>query len=214
MKRELLSFCLISCFFVFLSCNNAPTDEHKFDTGNKHIDTVAINPVVDSNTLVSFAIDSILIPVKQGNLIKCADHLSSDLGILLAPYGNIDTLRNIHLSPIQFTTLAKSKNKMRWGFADGTGEPIELTLRDYFKKFVYDVDFIKAEKISVNNVIDPDPGVRNIETIYPNASYVQFYFPGFKKEYDGMDWRSLTLVFKTKHNKLYLVAIVHDQWKI
>ena len=52
------------------------------------------------------------------------------------------------------------------------------------------------------------------DPIYPNNSFAQFYFPGFNKEYEGMDWKSLLLVFQQKQSKLYFVAIIHNQWKI
>jgi hypothetical protein len=37
---------------------------------------------------------------------------------------------------------------------------------------------------------------------------------GFDPEYEGMDWRSLRLVFEKKNDIWYLVGIIHDQWTI
>ena len=39
-----------------------------------------------------------------------------------------------------------------WGDFDGTGDPIKMTLNNYMQRFVYDVDFVKPEKRSVNEI--------------------------------------------------------------
>jgi hypothetical protein len=41
---------------------------------------------------------------------------------------------------------------------------------------------------------------------------VEYYFPGFDLQLQGMDWRSLRLVFTLYDNTWYLVGIIHDQW--
>jgi hypothetical protein len=79
---------------------------------------------------------------------------------------------------------------------------------------VNDVGFLKAEQTAVNKLIDPDSSFSKVPSVYANHSFVQFYFPGFNKEYEGMDWKSLLLVFKQQQSKYYLVAVIHNQWKI
>ncbi|MBK8311687.1 MAG: hypothetical protein IPL04_13125 [Chitinophagaceae bacterium] len=39
-------------------------------------------------------------------------------------------------------------------------------------------------------------------------------FPGSIKKFDGMDWRSIRLVFKIKDGKYFLVGVIHDEWTI
>ena len=34
------------------------------------------------------------------------------------------------------------------------------------------------------------------------------------RDFDGMDWKSLRLVFQEKDNIWYLVGIIHDGWTI
>ncbi len=60
---------------------------------------------------------------------------------------------------------------------------------------MYDVDFLKADQTAINKIIDPDSTISKVPSVYTNNIFVQFYFPGFKKEYEGMDWRSLLLIF-------------------
>jgi hypothetical protein len=56
--------------------------------------------------------------------------------------------------------------------------------------------------------------INNINTAYPKSDYIENYFSGFNKKYEGMDWRALRLVFQKEGDRYYLVGIVHDQWTI
>jgi len=89
-----------------------------------------------------------------------------------------------------------------------------MTLNDYMQKFVYDVDFVKPEKQSVNKSIGGGNSLDNLELIYKNCDFTESYFSGFEEKYGGMDWRSLRLVFKKRNGKFFLVGIVHDKWTI
>jgi hypothetical protein len=50
--------------------------------------------------------------------------------------------------------------------------------------------------------------------VYPDATVVEFHFPGFEEKYEGMDWKSLRVVVEKLDNKWYVVGIIHDQWTI
>ena len=50
--------------------------------------------------------------------------------------------------------------------------------------------------------------------VYDNPIIVEYYFPGFNPEYEGMDWKSLRLVFEQYEDNWYLVGIIHNQWTI
>ena len=79
---------------------------------------------------------------------------------------------------------------------------------------MYDADFLNAPEISLNKTVSKGNSLNNIDSVYKNCVYTEFYFPGFDKKYEGMDWKSLKLVFKKANNNFYLIAIVHDQWTI
>jgi hypothetical protein len=74
-----------------------------------------------------------------------------------------------------------------WGHADGTGDPIRMTLRAYLQKY-YATDFSKAPRIAYNA-----PPLRvgntpnNLAEVYPLALRVERHFPGFEERYGGMD---------------------------
>jgi len=135
------------------------------------------------------------------------------LGLRFSPYSHINTDTDL---VFQADTLPsfKDTSKLNWGTADGSGKPIELSFRDYYEQFVYNKDFADAPNVSVNHII----GTGNVEfngtQVYPNASYVEFHFPGIEENQDGMDWQSLILVFVPHQEDWKLVAVVHDQWTI
>lgn len=136
-------------------------------------------------------------------------------GIRFSPYAHIDTSNDVHLSADKFTTAARQSKKLNWGSFDGTGENITLDIDKYFDRFVYDADFLKAEKIGINDMIGGGNSLNNLEQVYAGLPYVEYYFPGFEKKFGDMDWRCLRLVYK-KHGDgyLYLVGVVHDEWTI
>lgn len=210
--------------FLLSGCSQNNTGKSSKDSLNSNQKKDSVSNIPDkkitSDSLLTN--DAALISLSNDilNLIKNKDftHLSAfinpDSGMRFSPYGIVDTVKNQKLLPHQFINLLQSKKIIKWGFFEGTGEPIDLSLSNYFKRFVYDVDFINAEKKSVNKIIGSDSSLSNISTIYPGCNFVQFYFSGFNKKYEGMDWKSLVLVFREKNKKLYLVGVVHDEWKI
>ncbi|BBI36249.1 hypothetical protein [Cohnella abietis] len=139
--------------------------------------------------------------------------IDPEQGLRFSPYSPISTDSDLVFKADQLPTF-KDQTKLKWGTADGTGDPIELSFRDYYEKFVYNQDFIDAPSVSVNKVVGTGNSINNITTVYPNASYVEYHFPGFDKKVEGMDWQSLILVFVPHEDEWKLVAIVHNQWTI
>lgn len=137
-------------------------------------------------------------------------------GVRFSPYGHVDTAMDVVMKPTDFTgELAAANQKLiNWGEYDGTGDPIKLTLNDYLKNFVYTVDFLKPESFKINTITNPGNAENNISQAYPGSDFTDSHFSGFKKEYDGMDWQSLRLVFRFQNGRYYLVGVIHDQWTI
>lgn len=101
-----------------------------------------------------------------------------------------------------------------WGRFDGTGEPIFATFAEYYARFVYDADFAQPHVVGFDQEVGWSSMINNIAEAYPGAVTVEYHFEGFDPQYDGMDWRSLRLVFEQQDGTWYLVGIVHDEWTI
>ncbi|MEP7374793.1 MAG: hypothetical protein ABI675_15460 [Chitinophagaceae bacterium] len=171
-------------------------------------DTV-INKKVDTALLMNTS-EKILGFIKNRNYVKFALFIHPQEYVRFSPYAYVDTVNNKVLSAGHFLQLAKQNKKIDWNSAfEGTEF---LTVDEYFKKFVYDVDFINAELKSINAYHSQGTDLNNIKEVYSGYDVVEFFFPGFEKKYEGLDFRALRLVYKTEKNKIFLVAIVHDKW--
>lgn len=133
-------------------------------------------------------------------------------GVYFSPYAFLDTTTAQHFSSSNFLLLPDDVQKKIWGYYAGSGEEIRLSYTEYIQKFVYDKDFINAPYISYNTVLAKGNSINNILELFPKSVFVEFYFPGFDVQYEGMDWECVRLVFEQYQEKWYLVAIVHDQW--
>jgi hypothetical protein len=96
-----------------------------------------------------------------------------------------------------------------WGTADGSGEPIDLGIGQYFEQFVNDADYATAPEIFYNQSQQRGNTINNIAQVYSGKQWVEFYFSGFDAQYEGIDWKSLTLVFDQVDGQWKLIGIVH-----
>ena len=159
---------------------------------------------------------NILTMLKNKNYSAFANFIHPIEGIRFSPYGFVDTVYDIKLTKQKFINEAGKpvQDMIIWGKFDGTGDPLKMTLNNYMRRFVYDVDFVKPEKRSVNEFIGAGNSLNNLELVYRNCDFTESHFSGFDKKYAGMDWKSLRLVFKVRDRKFFLVGIVHDEWTI
>lgn len=90
--------------------------------------------------------------LRERDLTSLTPLIDSELGLRFSPYSHINTETDL---VFQADTLPdfKDAKKMVWGTADGSGEPIELSFRDYYEKFVYNKDFGNAPNISFNKIL-------------------------------------------------------------
>lgn len=136
------------------------------------------------------------------------------MGVRFTPYEYIDLQNDLVFTKDRIANFLEDTQTYTWGSFDGSGEPIIMTFSEYFDRFIYDVDFANAQMIGNNYSIGKGNSQNNISEAYPDAYYIEFHFPGFESEYEGMDWRSLRLVYEKMDGVWYLVGIVHGEWTI
>ena len=168
--------------------------------------------VIDSKTETLALTKEILTVLKAKDYTKLANYIHPIYGVRFSPYAYVDTLKNIRLQRAEFLGELQKNEPLRWGEFDGSGEPMILTVKDYFAKFVYNADFLNAEKTAYNEMLGHGNSLNNLTTVYPKSNFTESYFSGFDLKYNGMDWTCLRLVFQNHEGKQYLIAIVHDQW--
>lgn len=200
---------IILSVLIFTSCSNDKTA--KSSSVN---DSTLVTAEVNKDSLLLDLNKQVLAALKAKDYKKLVEFIHPTLGVRFSAYATIDTTIDVSLSADKFVAQMSDKAKLNWGNYDGSGEPIKLTAEQYFKKFVYSADFVNAEKTSLNQILGKGNSLNNMDVVYKDCDFVENYFSGFDKQYEGIDWCSLKLVFEKYQDKYFLIAIVHDQWTV
>ncbi|OQA22175.1 MAG: hypothetical protein BWY63_00948 [Chloroflexi bacterium ADurb.Bin360] len=134
-------------------------------------------------------------------------------GVRFSPYAFVRD-EDLVFTPAQLNGAFSDSTVYEWGAYDGSGEPINLTFAGYYQEFIFDQDYTTAEAVSANERLGQGNSIDNSQEAYPGAMVVEYHFPGFNPDYEGMDWVSLRLVFQEFEGRWVLVGIIHDQWTI
>lgn len=171
----------------------------------------------DAEKVIASRAKEALAALKAKDAAKLATMAHPDKGIRFSPYPNVRTGQDgdVVLAASAFQpSLFTDKKLYTWGVYDGNGNPIQLSVADYWQRFVYDVDFATAPQVGYNTIIGKGNTVENSRAVYPDGIVVECHFPGFDAKYQGMDWKSLRLVFEQKGGTWYLVGVIHAQWTV
>ena len=225
MKKIFIAFIAISFFII--GCKDkskTETTEEGSATTTAKLDSLQKAKAMQDSVVFAKKRDSVLLKLtqqilttlKNKNYSAFANYIHPVDGIRFSPYGHIDTVQHRKFSKASFLTQSNKveQEMVVWGQFDGTGDPIKMTLNNYMQRFVYDVDFVKPEKIEVNEFINTGNSLNNLLSVYKDCNFTESHFSGFDKKYNGMDWKSLRLVFKERNKRFFLVGIVHDEWTI
>ena len=209
-----LLFVIIASLLLFASCKNRSAGRNKEEIIANPDSTKPEEPNKDSVLLQ--LTHTILILIRNNDYKSLAGYIHPVSGLRFSPNGFIDTVQDVIMQREKLMEEAGNKKqyKIKWGVFDGSGEPITMTFNEYVQTFVYDVDFVNPEIIKVNQMIGKGNALNNLLAVYKDCDFTESHFSGFDKKYEGMDWRSLRLVYKNTTGKYYLLGIIHDQWTI
>lgn len=178
-------------------------------------DTVSVDTgALPGDTSLSEVSGQILRLIKTENYDSLVLYFHPEKGVRFSPYAFIDTTEHLRFSSSEFTSALATGEVLHWGAFDGSNAPIDMDIPTYFKRFVYDADFLHAEETNLNRSVAKGNSLHNMLQVFPEASYTESYFSGFEEKYDGMDWRALSLVFEQVEGHYRLIAVVHDAWTI
>lgn len=158
--------------------------------------------------------DKVINAISNKDAETISEYVHPEKGVRFTPYTYVSVENDVVFNKEQMKNFFKDENTYLWGYYDGIGEEIRLTPGEYFEKFIYTADFVNAEKVGYNEVLSSGNAIENQFEVYDNAIVVEYYFSGFKPEYEGMDWQSLRLVFQEHEGSWKLVGIIHNQWTI
>ncbi len=136
-----------------------------------------------------------------------------EFGIRFTPYTCPSPERDLVFDSEGIKNFFTDDNTYMWGYYDGSGFDIELTPGDYYKEFIYPVDFANVTNIGYNTVLSNTIMYENQFEVYRNSIIVEYYYPG-TPENTGLDWKSLRLVFQQYEDSWMLTGIISNQWTI
>ncbi len=164
--------------------------------------------------MIASRASQVLLAIRNKDMQRLPDLIHPKKGVRFSPYGYINQKEDLVFKSKQIVKLMQDQTKYTWGRYDGSGEPITLTFAEYYQRFVYSVDFMRAPKLGYNTVIGKGNTINNWQEVYPNCIMVEYHFPGFDENLQGMDWKSLRLIFEREKDMWYLVGIINDQGTI
>ena len=159
------------------------------------------------------AAHAIITALSEEDWESLAPLVHPEKGVRFSPYTYVRD-EDVVLDSGDVATLDNNSALYRWGRFDGTGDYIDFTFADYYARFIFNTNFYQPHTIGFNQFIGWSNTINNIAEYYPEASYVEYHFPGFNPDYDGMDWASLRLIMEEVEGEWKLVGIVHSEWTI
>jgi len=208
MKKIIFSFFVISLLAGLYWCSRVSNQTCDIDNW-KVCPIIKTWNVVD-NSDITVVSNQIMNALKNKN-IELLSQFVSQQWVRLSPYNYVDLKQDLILKKSDLENIWESNQKYVWWVQDGSGLPIDLTFKEYFAKYIYDVDFANAPQKLVNKKVTRWNMINNVRDVYVGKYFIEYYFSWFNPEYEWMDWRSLILVFDKVDNEWKLLWIVHAQ---
>lgn len=176
--------------------------------------TAEPKPISD-DSLIAQTTREILTLFKDKKYEAIGQYVHPEKGVRFSPYPYVDAAKDVVVHQSTFKTWGRKKDQaIEWGAFDGTGDPIVLPFGKYAERFVYDADFLNAEETLINQSKGTGNTIDNREEVYKDKPYVCCYFSGLDPQYEGMDWRSLHLIYEVEDGKAWLIGVIHSEWTI
>lgn len=158
---------------------------------------------------------SVALALRDRDFVALASWVGAE-GVRFSPYSYVEPEAHVTLSAEELRGVGEGEAEVRtWGHQDGSGDPIDMTVPEYFDRFVYDVAYLEEGEVAVDERQGHGSSLDNASEVYPDGRIVEYHIPGRNPDYGGMDWRSLRLVFEPgQTGEWRLVGIIHDEWTI
>lgn len=151
--------------------------------------------------------------IKTGDYNSLANMVHPTYGVYFSPSATVNLKNNQCFGAAEVSDFANNTNSYIWGTAAGSTVPIELTVQEYFKEYVYNSDYLNAQLVGVNYATKTGNSLENVLDIFPNAQFVDLCFPG-TAENEYHDWSILRLVFEEYEGTFRLTAVIHSEYTI
>lgn len=151
--------------------------------------------------------------IRDGDWAALAGSVHPDKGVTFTPYSSVSE-SDLCFTPEEVAAFGSVSKTYLWGSYDGSGAPMNLSVAEYFARFVNNADYTCAPLLAVDRVISSGNAVENVADAYPDAHFVELYYSGMDPVNEGFDWCALKLVFEPVEGVLRLVGVIHSEWTI
>ena len=156
---------------------------------------------------------SVLENIKNGDYEALSSVAHPKFGVIFSPCATVTLNTNRYFQSKQIALFGADTNAYVWGVRSGSGEPIEMTPRDYFASFVFDKDYTAASIIGIDRIVKSGNALENIKDIFPDVRFVDFHITGGDRDSaEDLSWSSLRLGFEDFEGRLWLTVILHSEW--
>ncbi len=203
-------FIFILSLFVLASCGNKADNAKTENTTSKPTEPIEGRLENTNPALLAFS-EQVMACLKKKDWVELAKYTSSKEQILFYPYGFIDTSIAKSFAPNLLAMVEESGKKVYWANYDGSGEPMDLTVKNYVKQYINDKDYVKADTIRANKMVEIGNSPNNIDKVFKNAEYVEYFVKGTGATAEH-NWSSLRLVYRKTGEHYFLIGVIHNQW--
>lgn len=157
--------------------------------------------------IIADTADEVIRALRDKDMETLAQFVDPINGVEFSPY---IASGGVRFQADQVAGLFQDKTKYLWGYADGSGDPIELTFATYYEGFIYDLDYAHPTRITFNAA-----GLGYFEDEFLPAPSEDRILVEYVVEQEGLYAQGLILIFeKDQEGAWYLVRVIHDTWLI
>lgn len=185
------------------------------DEGNDGYDQYSeegLIPPEEAGRLIKSTSDACIAALRDKDMDALSSYVHPEKGVRFTLYSYVDKDEDLVFDREDIKGFMEDQNVYLWGYFDGTGDPVKMTPQEYYNRFIYDRDFADADEVGYNTVLSAGSTLNNQVEVYEDPIIVEYYFPGFDPQYEGMDWESLSLIFEEYEGTWYLAGIVSNRW--
>lgn len=135
-------------------------------------------------------------------------------GVTCTASSTVDPETDQNFTADEIRGLPEDPGQYLWGYEDGRGTPILLTMEEFVRQYIFSVDYTQAPEVGVDRVVLSGNALENVAQAYPGCRFVDLCYPERDPDLGGLDWCSLKLVFAPLEGQWRLVGLIHSQWTI
>jgi len=167
---------ILICYLLIgllTACGGSSNDATTTEIPQPKIENQESTTPLPDSTLIKNKARNIILILKNTDWRTLATHAHPTEGIRFSPYADVNA-DNLNFKKEDLINIDTTKIYV-WGVYDGSGSPIRRTFPQYYREFIYDVDFLEKSNITYNQFNKYGNIYNTIEKIYPNALNVEYY---------------------------------------